>query len=73
MEALYCSPPPLPGCYLLIVLRLTPFFFYQGKDGVAIVKTNQAIIVGHYGPQHQAGNAANVVEKLADYLIGLSY
>ncbi|KEZ41119.1 hypothetical protein SAPIO_CDS7184 [Scedosporium apiospermum] len=45
----------------------------QGKDGVAIVKTNQAIIVGHYGPQHQAGNAANVVEKLADYLIGLGY
>lgn len=45
----------------------------KGKEGVAIVKTKMAIVVGHYGEQHQAGNAAVVVEKLADYLIGQGY
>ncbi|PKS08956.1 hypothetical protein jhhlp_003569 [Lomentospora prolificans] len=45
----------------------------QGRSGVVVVKTKQAIIIGHYGPDHQAGNAANVVEKLADYLIGVGY
>jgi len=45
----------------------------QGKTGVVCVKTLQAIIVGHYGEEVQPGDANVVVEKLADYLIGLSY
>jgi profilin len=45
----------------------------QGKEGVLIVKTTQAIIVSHYGESAQPGAAANVVEKLADYLIGVGY
>lgn len=48
-------------------------FSPQGRTGVAIAKTAQTIIVGHYGEQHTAGNAANVIEKLADYLTGLRY
>ncbi|CAI4210587.1 unnamed protein product [Parascedosporium putredinis] len=44
-----------------------------GKEGAVVVKTKQAIVIGHYGEQHVAGNAANVVERLADYLIGLGY
>ncbi|SPO05997.1 related to profilin [Cephalotrichum gorgonifer] len=45
----------------------------QGREGVCIVKTAQTLIVGHYGESHVAGNTANVVEKLADYLISLKY
>jgi profilin len=45
----------------------------QGKEGIVIVKTKQAILVTHYPANSPAGNAASVVEKLADYLIGLGY
>jgi profilin len=45
----------------------------QGREGVVIVKTMQALIVSHYPESVQPGAAANVVEKLADYLIGVGY
>ncbi|KAK0665907.1 putative profilin [Cercophora samala] len=45
----------------------------QGRTGICIVKTKQAILVGHYGENAQAGNATQTVEALADYLIGLGY
>ncbi|KAK4231344.1 profilin [Podospora fimiseda] len=45
----------------------------HGKTGIAIVKTKQAILVGHYGENTQAGNATTTVEALADYLTGLGY
>jgi len=45
----------------------------QGKEGVVICKTTQAILIAHYGENVQAGNAAATVEKLADYLVGLGY
>ncbi|KAI9679017.1 MAG: profilin, required for normal timing of actin polymerization in response to thermal stress, partial [Trizodia sp. TS-e1964] len=41
------------------------------KHGVVAVKTKQAIIVAHYPETVQAGTAANAVETLADYLIGV--
>ncbi|KAI0132300.1 profilin [Xylariales sp. AK1849] len=44
-----------------------------GKTGVCVVKTKQAILVGHYGENVQAGNAAQTVENLADYLIKVGY
>ena len=37
------------------------------------VKTNLAILVGHYPDTVQPGNAATAVEKLADYLITQNY
>eukprot|EP01097_Dermamoeba_algensis_P002568 TRINITY_DN2022_c0_g2_i2.p1 TRINITY_DN2022_c0_g2~~TRINITY_DN2022_c0_g2_i2.p1 ORF type:complete len:140 (-),score=27.25 TRINITY_DN2022_c0_g2_i2:63-437(-) len=40
----------------------------KGKGGIATAKTGQAIIVGRYDETLQPGNAANIVEKLADYL-----
>jgi Profilin len=40
----------------------------KGAGGVVVVKTGQAIIVGVYNDKQQPGNAANVVEKLGDYL-----
>ncbi|KAI1804131.1 profilin [Daldinia bambusicola] len=45
----------------------------QGQTGVVIVKTKQAIIVGHYREGQLAGNATQTVEALADYLIKAGY
>jgi profilin len=44
-----------------------------GKGGFCAVKTTQAIIIGVYGEGVQPGSAATTIEKLADYLIELSY
>ena len=45
----------------------------QGKEGIVIVKTNQAILLAHYPETVTAGVATNVVEQLADYLISVGY
>ncbi|KAI9802949.1 MAG: hypothetical protein M1825_002180 [Sarcosagium campestre] len=45
----------------------------KGKEGVVIVKTNQAIIVAHYPDTVQIGQIANTVEQLADYLVSVGY
>ena len=45
----------------------------QGKEGIVIVKTQQAILVAHYPEGVQPGSCANTVEQLADYLIGVGY
>lgn len=44
-----------------------------GPGGVVAVKTGKAVVIGVYGEGQQPGNAANVVEKLADYLIENGY
>ncbi|KAL6914291.1 hypothetical protein ACHAPO_010959 [Fusarium lateritium] len=44
-----------------------------GRSGVAVAKTNQAIVVGHHGEAQVAGNATSTVEGLADYLIKSNY
>ncbi|KAH8196067.1 hypothetical protein TruAng_009782 [Truncatella angustata] len=48
-------------------------YLRQGRTGVVVVKTKQAILVGHYGESVIAGNAAQTVEALADYLIKSGY
>ena len=45
----------------------------QGKEGMVIVKTQQAILVAHYPETVQPGQATNTVEQLGDYLIGVGY
>lgn len=45
----------------------------KGKEGIVIVKTQQAMLVAHYPEHVQPGSAANVVEQLADYLISVGY
>ncbi|KAL7275809.1 profilin, required for normal timing of actin polymerization in response to thermal stress [Rhizina undulata] len=45
----------------------------KGKEGICCVKTKQAILVAHYPETVQPGEAAKVVEQLADYLIGVGY
>lgn len=42
-------------------------------QGVMCVKTKQAIIIAHYPDGIQAGGAANVIEKMGDYLISVGY
>lgn len=55
------------------VIPLTVLLLLQGKEGTIIVKTKQAILVAHYPETTQPGEAAKVVEQLADYLIGVGY
>lgn len=45
----------------------------QGREGIIIVKTTQAILIAHYGENAIAGNAATTVEQLGDYLIKSGY
>ncbi|KAI0890455.1 profilin [Annulohypoxylon maeteangense] len=45
----------------------------QGRTGIVIVKTKQAILIGHYGEAQQVGNATQTTEALADYLIKVGY
>lgn len=53
--------------------RLTYTCDSQGRTGIIAVKTKQAVLVGHYGEGIQAGNAAQTIEALADYLIKAGY
>ena len=45
----------------------------QGKGGVHCVKTNQALLVGVYEEPMAPGTAAQITEKLGDYLKGVGY
>ncbi|KAL2262668.1 hypothetical protein VTK26DRAFT_538 [Humicola hyalothermophila] len=59
--------------YVVFRVEDTHIYGRQGRTGICIVKTKQAILVGHYGENVQAGNATQTVEALADYLTGLGY
>jgi hypothetical protein len=45
----------------------------QGREGVVIVKTTQALLVTHYPETVQPGAATNTVETLGDYLVKVGY
>ena len=45
----------------------------QGKGGVHLVKTNQALLVGVYEAPIEPSAAATVTEKLGDYLKGVGF
>jgi len=45
----------------------------QGSNGVICVKTSKCVLIGIYDDKIQPGQAASVVEKLADYLIDSGY
>jgi len=45
----------------------------KDKEGICCVKTKQCILVAHYPETVQPGEAAKVVETLADYLITTNY
>ncbi|CAO3573517.1 unnamed protein product [Mortierella alpina] len=45
----------------------------NGATGVCCTKTSQAIIVGYYSENMQGGDCNQVVETLAQYLVGAGY
>lgn len=45
----------------------------KGSGGCVAVKTAKGLLIGIYDETQQPGAAANVVEKLADYLINSGY
>lgn len=45
----------------------------QGRTGIAVSTSKQAILVAHHGETHQAGNTTQTVEALKDYLVGQGY
>jgi len=45
----------------------------KGATGIICVKTGKSVLIGVYDENTQPGQAANVVEKLADYLIEQGY
>ncbi|KAL4400398.1 profilin, required for normal timing of actin polymerization in response to thermal stress [Malassezia pachydermatis] len=58
-----------------LTLQANPRSIY-GKaagDGLCIVRTNQAVLVGAYASPLLPGDANKVVEGLADYLISVGY
>ncbi|RSL92845.1 hypothetical protein CEP52_013598 [Fusarium oligoseptatum] len=59
--------------YVLTRVEGRSLYARQGRLGVAVAKTTQAIVVGHHGEAQVAGNATSTVEALADYLIGQGY
>ncbi|KAA6412885.1 MAG: profilin ii [Lasallia pustulata] len=59
--------------YVVIKADDRSLYGKKGKEGIVIVKTQQAILITHYPESVQPGSAANTVEQLGDYLIGLGY
>ncbi|GAA3917567.1 hypothetical protein GCM10023084_80560 [Streptomyces lacrimifluminis] len=45
----------------------------KGTTGVALAKTKQTILIGYYDAHQAPDSAANVVQKLADYLTENGY
>lgn len=45
----------------------------HGREGVFLIKTTQAILIGHYPETVQPGGANTVIGQLADYLVGVGY
>ena len=57
----------------LIRRCVRPLTWRQGKEGIVIVKTTQAMLICHHPDTVQTPNAATVAEQLADYLISVGY
>jgi len=59
--------------YLVLKADDRSIYGKKGPGGVVAVKTGQSILIGVYNDKIQPGQCANVVEKLADYLIEQGY
>lgn len=59
--------------YVVARVDDTEIYARKGREGICIGKSTQAIIVGHHPEHAQAGNAAQTVGALADYLKGVGY
>ncbi|KAG0322743.1 profilin, required for normal timing of actin polymerization in response to thermal stress [Linnemannia gamsii] len=45
----------------------------NGATGITAFKTSQAVLVGYYNENQQAGNCNSVVEALGTYLVGAGF
>lgn len=59
--------------YFLLKADNRSIYGKHDAEGLITVRTTQAIILAHYPEGVQAGEAAIIVEKLADYLISTGY
>ncbi|KAI9475732.1 MAG: profilin [Benjaminiella poitrasii] len=59
--------------YLLLRADERSIYGKKNSDGVCIVKTSQAFLVGTYKEGIQPGNCTKIVEGLADYLISTGF
>jgi len=59
--------------YVVFKVEGRSIYGRQGREGVVICKTTQAVLIAHYGENVIAGNAATTVEQLADYLVKAGY
>jgi len=59
--------------YLVLKVDDRSIYGKKGPGGIVCVKTGQGILIGIYNDKIQPGQCANVVEKLADYLIENGY
>ncbi|TEB30892.1 profilin [Coprinellus micaceus] len=73
-EAVLASGLRLAGQkYFALQANERSVYLKKQADGVVIVKTKQAVLVGVYEAPIQAAEATTVVEGLADYLISVGY
>ena len=47
--------------------------FIQGKEGIIVIKTTQALLIGHHPAEVQTTNAYSSVAELAEYLVKVGY
>ncbi|KAI9719685.1 MAG: profilin, required for normal timing of actin polymerization in response to thermal stress [Chrysothrix sp. TS-e1954] len=59
--------------YVVLKAEDRSLYGKKGKEGIVIVKTTQAMLIGHHPDNVQTPNAATVVEQLADYLVSVGY
>ena len=59
--------------YMTIKVDPRSLYVKKGNKGLICVRTKLAIIVGHYPDTTVPGEAAKIVEGLADYLINVNY
>ena len=56
------------GKYMVLRGDDASIYCRKGSEGCCIAKTGQAVLIGMYNENQQAGSCNAVVEKLADYL-----
>ncbi|KAJ1485444.1 profilin-1B [Baffinella frigidus] len=54
--------------YMILRADDSAIYGRKGNLGFCVVKTNQAVLLGHFGENVQPGQCNVVVEKLGDYL-----
>ncbi len=54
-------------------IHILMYIFIQGKEGIVVIKTTQALLIGHHPAEVQTTVAYSSVAELAEYLIKVGY